>query len=273
MKKVSIPEKTYFKIGEVAKLLDVEPYVLRYWETEFDALKPEKTRTGQRSYRRADIELLLKIQHLLYEEEYTISGARRQLRQMKKRGESELPEQTVLRLEDELQALRDELEPLKNDVGPLHKKIGALEKENSAVKAAYRELEKTRDNLQSELANGSVVEAMAEERSQLEESLVESRRLVGRQAGELSKLKAENETLRDEIVQMRTSMQTLASTKVDSSELEALEQRLADALERIDDLQSQKTSLDRDSAQLSQASLRRMVNLRRELEGLARMAN
>ncbi len=81
--KVEIPtDQKTFKIGEVARLLDLEPYVLRYWETEFEELQPEKTRSGQRVYRREDIELLSTIQDLLHVEQYTIVGARRQLEMM-----------------------------------------------------------------------------------------------------------------------------------------------------------------------------------------------
>jgi DNA-binding transcriptional MerR regulator len=76
---VDIPDKTYFKIGEVAKLLDLEPYVLRYWESEFDVLEPGKTDSGQRIYQREDIELVCQIRGLLYDEMFTIAGARRQL--------------------------------------------------------------------------------------------------------------------------------------------------------------------------------------------------
>lgn len=76
---LDIPEKTFFKIGEVAKLLDLEPYVLRYWESEFEMLQPDKTDSGQRSYRREDIELICQIRGLLYDEMFTIAGARRQL--------------------------------------------------------------------------------------------------------------------------------------------------------------------------------------------------
>lgn len=76
---LDIPDKTFFKIGEVAKLLDLEPYVLRYWESEFEMLAPDKTDSGQRSYRREDIELILQIRGLLYDEMFTIAGARRQL--------------------------------------------------------------------------------------------------------------------------------------------------------------------------------------------------
>ena len=74
-----IPDKLYFRIGEVAGLLAVEPYVLRYWETEFPGLAPKKSGTGHRLYRRKDVELLLRIKHLLYEKRYTIEGARQSL--------------------------------------------------------------------------------------------------------------------------------------------------------------------------------------------------
>jgi DNA-binding transcriptional MerR regulator len=74
-----IPDKLYFKIGEVSELLGVEPYVLRFWETEFPHLAPKKSGTGHRLYRKKDVELLLRIKHLLYEKRYTIEGARQTL--------------------------------------------------------------------------------------------------------------------------------------------------------------------------------------------------
>src|SRR5437773_1014235 len=74
-----IPDKLYFKIGEVSDLLGVEPYVLRYWETEFPVLSPKKSGTGHRLYRRKDVELLLRIKHLLYEKRFTIEGVRQTL--------------------------------------------------------------------------------------------------------------------------------------------------------------------------------------------------
>jgi len=74
-----IPDKLYFRIGEVASLLGVEPYVLRYWEGEFPSLAPKKSGTGHRLYRRKDVELLLRIKHLLYEKRFTIEGARQWL--------------------------------------------------------------------------------------------------------------------------------------------------------------------------------------------------
>ena len=71
--------KPFFKIGEVAKLVGVKPHVLRYWESEFPSLKPKKNPSGQRIYARGDIEAIVEIQNLLYNERYTISGARKML--------------------------------------------------------------------------------------------------------------------------------------------------------------------------------------------------
>jgi len=75
-----LPDKLYFKIGEVAKLVGVKPYVLRYWESEFSVVRPEKTRSRHRLYRRKDVETLLEIRRLLHDERYTIAGAKRRLR-------------------------------------------------------------------------------------------------------------------------------------------------------------------------------------------------
>jgi len=77
--KVVIPEKIFFKIGEVCELVDVQAHVLRYWETEFPMLSPKKNRSGQRTYRRRDVEIALRIKDLLYEELYTIAGAKKRL--------------------------------------------------------------------------------------------------------------------------------------------------------------------------------------------------
>lgn len=76
---VNIPEKLYFKIGEVCELVGVQAHVLRYWETEFPQLAPQKNRSGQRSYRRKDVEISLRIKELLYDDMYTIAGARKKL--------------------------------------------------------------------------------------------------------------------------------------------------------------------------------------------------
>ena len=77
----SAPVKLYYRIGEVANIVGVETHVLRYWETEFRTIRPEKSRRGQRVYSRKDVERLLKVKELLYSQGYTIAGARRQMRE------------------------------------------------------------------------------------------------------------------------------------------------------------------------------------------------
>lgn len=72
-----IPDKLFYKIGEVSRLADIEPYVLRYWETEFPFLKPRKNKSGQRVYIKKDLELVFQIKRLLYQERYTIEGVRK----------------------------------------------------------------------------------------------------------------------------------------------------------------------------------------------------
>ena len=97
----AIPDKLYFRIGEVARLCKVQSYVLRFWESEFPQLKPNKSGTGQRLYRRRDVEMALQIKHLLHEEGYTIAGARQLLqfeaREGKKHNQSQpdLPLKTL----------------------------------------------------------------------------------------------------------------------------------------------------------------------------------
>ncbi|MEP7214123.1 MAG: MerR family transcriptional regulator [Acidobacteriota bacterium] len=88
---VVIPEKIYFKIGEVCELVGVQAHVLRYWETEFPMLSPQKNRSGQRSYRRRDVEISIRIKQLLYDEMFTIAGAKKKL-------QTELRETTKLKI-------------------------------------------------------------------------------------------------------------------------------------------------------------------------------
>ncbi len=84
-----IPDKLFFKIGEVAKITGVKPHVLRYWESEFKLLKPSKSSTGQRVYQKKDVEKVFAIKKLLYDEKYTIAGAKRRLMRS---GKEEKPE-------------------------------------------------------------------------------------------------------------------------------------------------------------------------------------
>src|SRR5215471_11710137 len=88
---VVIPDKLYFRIGEVSRLCGLPSYVLRFWETEFPQLKPPKSSSGQRTYRRPDVENILRIKKLLYDEGFTIAGARHQLRAETKNKQKPLP--------------------------------------------------------------------------------------------------------------------------------------------------------------------------------------
>lgn len=105
-----IPDKLYFRIGEVAGLLGVESYVLRYWESEFPTLAPKKSGTGHRLYRRKDVELLLKIKHLLYDKRFTIEGARQSLHNESKEPKSKIPDRQQADLfPDPMAGIRSEL--------------------------------------------------------------------------------------------------------------------------------------------------------------------
>ena len=103
-------EKLYFKIGEVARIVGVKPYVLRYWETEFSILTPGKTRSKHRLYRRRDVELLLRIKDLLHTRRFTIEGARKRLRE--ESGSPEAPSQAtgaMAEIRESLVRIRDSL--------------------------------------------------------------------------------------------------------------------------------------------------------------------
>jgi DNA-binding transcriptional MerR regulator len=85
----AVPDRNYFRIGEVAKITGVKPYVLRYWETEFKEMAPPKSRSNQRMYRRREVETILRVKHLLYRERFTIEGARKRLAEMQREARSE----------------------------------------------------------------------------------------------------------------------------------------------------------------------------------------
>ena len=118
---VIIPDKLYFRIGEVADLCRLPAYVLRFWETEFAQLKPAKSSTGQRMYRRRDLEHVLRIKQLLYSEGYTIAGAREHLRQEARAVKSQaglpfaapLPKGEMKRVRQGLQEILNLLSPAK----------------------------------------------------------------------------------------------------------------------------------------------------------------
>lgn len=104
---VDLPDKLYFKIGEVAGLTGVPAYVLRFWETEFGRIRPKRTASGQRLYRKSDVELILKIKHLLYDKKYTIKGARQHLFSGADRGSKTADPTTLDEIRTELEQIRD----------------------------------------------------------------------------------------------------------------------------------------------------------------------
>ena len=105
-----IPNRLYFRIGDVSQLVGVEPYVLRFWESEFPMLQPKKSKTGHREYKRKDVQLLLEIKRLLYDEGFTIPGARKAIRDHvragrgKKRDSNGQPQLSLLAEPSKLQA-------------------------------------------------------------------------------------------------------------------------------------------------------------------------
>jgi len=102
-----LPDKLYFKVGEVSSIVGVPAYVLRFWESEFKKINPKRTPSGQRLYRKRDVELILWIKHLLYEKKFTIEGAKQHLK-TKSLGKMEKPSTDILEeISIELQKIRD----------------------------------------------------------------------------------------------------------------------------------------------------------------------
>jgi DNA-binding transcriptional MerR regulator len=114
-RRTQLPDKLFFKIGEVADIVGVKPHALRYWETEFPALRPKKTRGAHRQYSRKDVELAMLIRQLLHDEGYTIPGARKRIRDLGRHQRSSPPEPRAARevaLRAELLGLRQQLSDL-----------------------------------------------------------------------------------------------------------------------------------------------------------------
>ena len=125
-----LPNKLYFRIGEVAKIVGVKPYVLRYWETEFSILKPGKTPSRHRLYRRRDVETLLDIKMLLYEEGFTIAGAKKKLKENEDGREDEKDLPPLAPLEEPISALPQNhthlqlLRSIRDDLRTLYNMLG-----------------------------------------------------------------------------------------------------------------------------------------------------
>jgi DNA-binding transcriptional MerR regulator len=107
---LNIPDKLYFRIGEVAHIAGIPTSVLRFWESEFPAIRPQRTEAGQRLYRKSDVELILTIKHLLYEKKFTIKGARLYLRKQVKTTKPLAGEDFLAQMRLELEQIRRLLE-------------------------------------------------------------------------------------------------------------------------------------------------------------------
>jgi DNA-binding transcriptional MerR regulator len=101
-----LPDKIYFKIGEVSNLAEIPTYVLRFWESEFKQINPRRTQSGQRQYKKSDVELILKIKHLLYDRKFTIQGAKRHLLAATKSPERESPAAAFAEICSELKRIQ-----------------------------------------------------------------------------------------------------------------------------------------------------------------------
>ncbi len=112
MSEPEIPDRLFFRIGEASQLIGVEPHVLRYWETEFRSVRPQKSAKGQRVYSRRDVETLLKVKELLYAHRFTIAGARRKLRD----GGVEPASDPVAAVSEDAQRLRDALVAIRGEI-------------------------------------------------------------------------------------------------------------------------------------------------------------
>ena len=148
---VAIPEKLFFKIGEVCELAGVQAHVLRYWESEFPMLAPQKNRAGQRVYRKRDVEMALRIKELLYEDQYTIAGAKKRLTselrsggKLKTNGNEETASDSVAHADRSIEAVQppvndghnvarrsaEERQGLKQIASELRELLAILEQEN-----------------------------------------------------------------------------------------------------------------------------------------------
>ena len=152
---VVIPDKLFFKIGEVCDLVGVQAHVLRYWETEFSMLSPQKNQSGQRSYRKKDVEIALKIKQLLYKEMFTIAGARKKLQSDARQGGQPKPApqpqsfQPVVAKDGKAQMLFDITPPAEGETADLS------ESQRDTLRKIASELVELREMLSSDRAQAA----------------------------------------------------------------------------------------------------------------------
>lgn len=149
-----IPEKIFFKIGEVCGLVGVQAHVLRYWETEFPMLSPQKNRSGQRTYRRRDVEIALRIKELLYEELYTIAGAKKRLQSdSRKTNRSKIGKKEKMSKSDMKSDNQQNSMDVRNNASDKHPALSRLELDDSrrdALKSLTAQLLELRELLKKD---------------------------------------------------------------------------------------------------------------------------
>jgi DNA-binding transcriptional MerR regulator len=160
----SIVKKAYYSIGDVCDLTGLKPHVLRYWETQFDILRPTKNRAGNRVYRPKDVELVLLVKNLLYQQKYTIEGANQKLLDMRREGKLEGGQQEVLGPEF-LSSMKGELEQLAKILTPSEPLEASAPSEEGPAKEALGEggdAEEDDEN-QADSEQADVFEAVGED--------------------------------------------------------------------------------------------------------------
>lgn len=195
---VVLPEKTYFKIGEAADLVGVKPYIIRYWESEFKALRPAKTKSRQRLFRHRDIYLLMVIRKLLYEQKFTIEGARRRLKELQGAG---------VRVEEMLDALDQPVvadpEPAPAGDSELLAEVQKLRSENERLRerlGAANDADAPEGELQA------LVDEAHRQVREHEAELAEARKALTAERERRRELEAEVDTLRGAVGALRDDM-------------------------------------------------------------------
>ena len=196
-----IPDKSYFKIGEVSRIVGVEPYNIRYWESQFREIRPSKTKSNQRLYRRKEIEVLLKIKDLLYLDGYTIAGAKKRIKSvMAAEAEGTSPDTPVdSGLSDEERKAYDaRLADAQNEMDDLHAKVKTLTDELGAA----------RENFAAQIDDQASSSLLAQklETAELEVSRLAQEAHTAQQESE--RLSAELEAARKESERARAELDT-----------------------------------------------------------------
>lgn len=249
---VEIPDKTYFKIGEVARILGVKPHIVRYWESEFAQLKPSKTRSGQRLFRKKDIELLLTIRVLVHDHRYTVAGARERLEELAETGVTPADFLQTVGRSDADSIVETSKEQLSLD--------GFEHDLREAMQRRIDELEEELAKAHSQQTGGNALRRAAEElrgeRDRLQEELAATQRELER-ATQVSLLDEEAaptadpaivQELRDEIEGLRRQVQQEAATVI----------ALRGRLEGVAELQQERDALRKkcDELEMSLTELR-----------------